>query len=77
MPKLFALQAAAVSQQDLENILSLTNQIARLREMRDHLSRAVLERVLGGAEAELGPRTCETKTTWTKGAIRKQKLVVR
>ncbi len=79
MPKLFTLQpaTASVSQQDLENILSLTNQIERLQDMRGDLSRAVLEKLQGGAEPEIGPRTCEIQTTWTKRAIRQQKLEVR
>ena len=78
MPKLFALQPAAVSvsQADLENIVSLTNQITRLRAMRDKLTGVVLERLLAGAEAEVGPRACDVETSWSK-ATKKQKLVVR
>ena len=77
MSKLFAIQSpTTVTQVDLENILSLSNQIVRLQEMRARLTTSALERLLAGETAEPGPRTSEVQTLWVRGT-RKQKLVVR
>lgn len=65
-----------VTQVDLENIVSLTNQIARLGEMRDRLAESVLRRMNAGADVETGPRTADRDDVY-HGPVRKQKLVVR
>ena len=66
----------AVTQTDLENIVSLNNQIERLGAMRDRLAESVLRRMNAGAEVECGPRTAERDDEY-RGPVRTQRLVVR
>jgi hypothetical protein len=65
-----------VTQVDLENIVSLKNQIERLAQMRDRLAESVLRRMNAGADVECGPRTADRDDEY-RGPVRKQTLVVR
>jgi len=65
-----------VTQTDLENIVSLNNQIMRLGEMRDRLAESVLRRLNAGAVVEPGPRTADRQDEY-RGPVRTQKLIVR
>jgi hypothetical protein len=65
-----------VTQTDLENIVSLNNQITRLGEMRDRLAESVLRRLNAGADVEAGPRTADRQDAYS-GPVRTQRLVVR
>ncbi len=68
--------AIDVSQVDLENIVSLNNQIERLGKMRDRLAESVLRRMNAGADIECGPRTADREDEYS-GPVRIQKLEVR
>lgn len=65
-----------MTQTDLENIVSLNNQIVRLAAMRDRLAESVLRRMNAGADVETGPRTADRNDEY-RGPVRIQKLVVR
>jgi len=74
--KLFTLQPRLVTQTDLEIILTLGSQMARLKERRDRLSVAALERLAAGAEVEPGLRDCQIEEI-RRGGCRLQRLIVR
>ena len=68
--------ALDVSQVDLENIVSLNNQIERLSKMRDRLAESVLRRMNAGADVECGPRIADLEDEY-HGPLRTQRLEVR
>jgi hypothetical protein len=77
MTRLIILPAhGQVTQADLENILTLDAQLARLTRQRDMIAAAVLARIAAGCAIEGGPRSVEIEVSYT-GKRRTQRLVVR
>ncbi|MEP6960960.1 MAG: hypothetical protein ABI995_02720 [Acidobacteriota bacterium] len=70
MCKLILLHpTGAVTQTDLENILTLDASICRMQTMRDEIAAGVLHRVTAGTRIEDGPRTVDLERTYSgKGA---------
>lgn len=65
-----------VTQADLENILTVDAQLARLQELRERLCAGVLARVTSGVPVEAGNRSYDIEEAY-KGGVRRQRLVVR
>lgn len=74
--KVIVLKASGeVTQADLENILTVRAQIARLRSMEEKMVASVLARITAGAPVESGNRSCDIDVSFTR-SCRKQVLRV-
>lgn len=77
MSRLILLTAQGqVTQADLENLLTLDAQIARLRQQRELISATVLAKLSAGAAIEPGPRSVDVEVRYA-GNRRTQRLTVR